>query len=503
MEFAERQFGRGGVMRAIRLNPPSKTVQRSAPRLLPAIVDRSFLPPALGIVETPPSPIFIWLMLTICAFTAAALAWSWLGHIDVIAVSRGKIEPLGHIKVIQPLENGKVLSVPVTEGQEVKAGDVLLQLDQREVEADFQQASKAEIDAKAEAIRRDAAVKMISGGCWNCPVTPAWSDDIPEGARQREEGVLRGDLHEIGSTIANLDDQALEKTATADQTAMSIEAQKHLVKLLNERVDMRNDLIGRTAGSRSNVIDAMQTLWEAESRLVTDIGKQGIDKAALSSIESEKTRTIQAAVADQTRKMADARRTAGLKALERAKAGARLDHMTLRAPVDGFVQNLSITTAGQVVTAGQELLRVVPSGEQLEIQAYVSNEDIGFIRPGQEAIIKIDAFPFTRYGTLTGHVVRVSKDAIPASAANDALIDHSRTTDHDAQALTPTAKPTTDLVFEMGVQLDTAAMRIDNQPIALSPGMSLSVEVKTGSRRILDYVFSPLVDVASTSLHER
>jgi hemolysin D len=162
------------------------------------------------------------------------------------------------------------------------------------------------------------------------------------------------------------------------------------------------------------------------------------------------------------------------------------------------VQQLAIHTVGGVVTPAQSLLVVVPSDSRLEIEAMVSNRDIGFVRPGQEAEIKIDTFNFTRYGLLHGRVLTVSQDAVIRDRQQDRSNDRTLGTQND------TSEPKgQELNYSARISLDRAQMRIDDRMVNLSPGMAVTVEIKTGSRMILSYLLSPLLRYQQESLRER
>jgi hemolysin D len=268
-------------------------------------------------------------------------------------------------------------------------------------------------------------------------------------------------------------------------------------------VALKQALIDRDVGTKTGLIDAVQALRQGEAQLAGDIGKRDEALAAVKSLDAQLVETVTNFVSEQTRDMATARRLVEEKTADRAKARVKIDRMTLRSPVDGVVQSLAVTTLGQVVTTGQELMRIVPSNTPVEIRAYITNDDIGFVTPGQAAVVKIDSFPFSRYGTIDAVVEEVAKDAIPADTANKTLSDPTKASDASAQGLTPTAKPTTDLVFETKLKPSVNFFEINGRDVPLSPGMTVTVEIKTGSRRILEYVFSPLVEVASKAMRER
>jgi hemolysin D len=247
----------------------------------------------------------------------------------------------------------------------------------------------------------------------------------------------------------------------------------------------------------------VQTLRQTQTQFATDNGKRAEAVAAVVSLDAKLHETVSTFFADQTKDMVKARRLADEKAADRFKAQIKIERMTLRSPVDGRVQNLAVTTLGQVVTTGQELMHIVPSDTPIDVQAYVTNDDIGFVSPGQAAVVKIDSFPFTRYGTVDAIVEQVADDAIPADTANKMLSDPTKISQPGVQNSSPTAKPMTDLVFPTRLKLSANSIMVNGREVPLSPGMTVTVEVKTGNRRILDYLFSPLVEVASNAMRER
>jgi hemolysin D len=180
------------------------------------------------------------------------------------------------------------------------------------------------------------------------------------------------------------------------------------------------------------------------------------------------------------------------------KAEQRTKLQTLVTPVDGVVQQLAVQTIGGVVTPAQQLLAIVPLDSHLEIEANVSNRDIGFVAEGAKAQIKIDTFNFTRYGLRHGTVLSVSRDAIMRQKPSDPSKDRLQ------GAQNASSEPTgQELVYSARVSLDKAEMKVDENIVALSPGMAVTVEISTGSRTVLSYLLSPLSKYAHDSLRER
>ena len=196
----------------------------------------------------------------------------------------------------------------------------------------------------------------------------------------------------------------------------------------------------------------------------------------------QEARSQRIALAAETRRIAlDSLNEAEQKATgfsnELVKSDSRGKLMTLTAPVDGTVQQLAVHTVGGVVTPAQPLMVIVPKDNPIEVEAFVENKDIGFVNPGQAAVVKIETFPFTKYGTIDARVIQVS---------NDAVSDEKR-----------------GLIFPARVNLERATIQVENKTVNLSPGMAVTVEVKTSQRRVIEYFLSPLLQYKDESLRER
>ena len=179
------------------------------------------------------------------------------------------------------------------------------------------------------------------------------------------------------------------------------------------------------------------------------------------------------------------------------KAEQRTSLQKLTAPIDGMVQQLAVHTIGGVVTPAQILMLVVPTESQLEIEAMVSNRDIGFVEAGQEAAVKIDTFNFTRYGLLQGKVISISQDAITRNKPQD------RGNEAPGAETTSSEPKGQELVYAARIAIDRSQMEIENKRVNLSAGMAVTVEIKNGSRSIISYLLSPLLRYRQESMRER
>ena len=485
--------------------------------------DREFLPAALEILETPPSPLPVALMMTICAFIAVALAWSFFGRLDVHAVAAGKIETDGRAKVIQPLEPGKIAAIHVENGSHVKAGELIFELDPAEAAADATAARDALNAGLAETARRRFAidtvhalqsavegtegaqrnvVSLLDAAVAEADRKIAWDDSVPDAFKLREQAVLAADLNEISNALNTIDKQMAQKEATRERLGMSIAFQNTLIETLTQRVGTRQEAIDLQVGSKINLYDAKEELEKSQSMLASDQGQLIETDAALRELQSEKSKTLSQFVADNENKLADAARQADEARQSLAKAVARLSHTDLYAPIDGVAHQLSVTTIGQVVTTGQQLVMVTPSKGAMHVEALVANLDIGFVRLGQDAAIKVDAFPFTRFGVLKGKVVQIASEAVEEQEAKRDLANAISSANSPAAPVGAAGQPES-FVFPVTIAIDESAMKIGDSEVPLAPGMTVSVEIKTDSRRVIDYLLSPLAKIASESLKER
>jgi hemolysin D len=509
--------------------PPSRALSVVAGR------DREFLPAALEILETPPPPLPIALIATICLVALAALVWSFIGRLDVHAVAPGKIETIGYSKVIEPLEPGTVAAIHLQAGQSVKAGDLLFELDRAEANADARgaedvlNASVAEMDRRhyvIGAVRAAQAEEMSksdqrdpAGGpdyadrpqAFDSPVEKlagepdlmvAWDKSLPESFRLREEAVLRADLGQLSDSLKALDKQMAQKLATRKRLDMSIAFQHTLMDTLNQRVSTRQQAIDLKVGTKIDLYNAKEELEKSQAQLASDEGQLIETDAALKELQSEKAKTVSQFIADNQNKLAEASRKGDEARQALAKAAARLGRTKLTAPIDGVVQQTAVTTVGQVVTTGQQLAAITPAAGKLQVEALVANLDIGFVKLGQEAVIKVDAFPFTRFGVLHGKVVKIASGAIAEQEAKRALANATATANAASTPATVPGQPES-FVFPVTVALDETSINADGAIIPLTPGMTGTAEIKTDSRRVIDYLLSPLAKIASEAARER
>jgi hemolysin D len=461
-----------------------------------------FLDPAAEIRMTPPSPIKTALAATICALAVIALAISYFSKVDVYAVAQGRVQLTGRSKVIQPLYQATVRGIYVQNGMKVSTGTLLVTFDPTEAKAELDETKRQLVSLVAEIARREAALASArANGPFVVPKIVFPSDTDAE-IQIRETQVMLADLQKLASDITLLDSKIGENRAERAALLQTIDARKHTIQTLEQRVKMRSELEQQGWESKANVLDAAELLDRERATDASDRGQLLQNAAAMVTLKNQKSQTIAQFMSDYMQGLEKAQKDRDDTIQSLIKAEKKVDFMEIRAPVSGTVQQLSITTIGQVVQAGEQLMTVVPDGEHLEIEALVLDQDIGFVKAGQNAVIKVDAFPFTRYGTITGTVVRVSRDAVSDSDLKLASDTQNSPVTPENSGASPLPK-TQNLVYPVTISLDVNAMMVDGKTEPLVPGMTATVEIRTERRTVLDYLLSPLTKVKSEAIHER
>jgi hemolysin D len=435
--------------------------------------ERAFLPAHLELIETPASPTARWTMRVIIAFFVVALLWAGIGKLDIVAVAPGKMVVDSRTKIVQPADTAVVRRILVRDGQKVRAGEPMIELDATATGAELVQVRKTLIEARLASLRLAALDKAIDSG-----TTPqlAPAADVPAERFAAEQALANSQFDALQAKRHNLLATIGQRRAELQTTRDVIEPLAESARISKVRAEDYGRLVeGRYVGRHEYLLREQERI-AAERDLATQRNRLREIESALSAAEEE----LGVLVADFRRQTRDELREAEQQVEqgtpELAKADQRDRLMTLRAPVDGTVQQLAVHTVGGVVTPAQELLAIVPQ-EALEVEASVLNKDIGFVRPGQPVTVKIESFPYTRYGYLTGKVVSVSHDA-----AQDEKLG---------------------LVFPARIRLDGSTLDIDGVVVAMSAGMTLSAEIKTGKRRVIDYLLSPLQQHGQEALRER
>jgi hemolysin D len=454
----------------------------------------AFLPAALEIVDTPPSPLRRAVAFSIIAVFGISLAWACVGTVDIVAVAPGKIVPSGRTKTIQPLETGVVRAIQVHDGQRVKAGDVLIKLDTTAINAELGHLQGDLMAAELDAARLRAAIQMKDE-----PLTaftpPA---DAPPDLIQMHRKFLLSQTSEQKAKLAAVDSQLAQKEAESATIQASIDKLNATIAPLQQRVEIRQQLFQKELGSKLTYLTELQDLVGQRQDVLVQESRKVEANAAITALTETRAKTVAEYERGLFDELAKSEQKASGLRQDIIKAEQRRNLQRLTAPVDGMVQQLAVHTIGGVVTPAQTLMYIVPAESRLEIEAMVSNRDIGFVGAGQEVAIKVDTFNFTRYGLLRGKILSVSQDSIARDKPADAGSEKAW-----GAATTSSEPHGQELLYAARISLDRTQLDIEGKEVNLSPGMAVTAEIKTGARRIISYLLSPIARYSHDSLRER
>ncbi|CBL45950.1 Type I secretion membrane fusion protein (Hemolysin secretion protein D) [gamma proteobacterium HdN1] len=446
---------------------------------MPALTEQDihqFLPAAIEI-EQSPAPKFgrsiLWAIITLFVI---ALVWSYFGKVDIVAVAQGKVIPSERVKQIQPLEAAIVSEIHVKEGSFVNKDDPLITLDPTMAVADVNQIDSEWRDAVAQQARVDAFIGWLRSATGEMPTLKGDSRTDPS-QLEKQNKLLKQEVLEYQAKIESIVQETERLKAELEATEAEVDKQSRLLPVIKERVEALEILYRKEYVAKVQYLELKQQLIENEQNLAIQIARLKTLKAAiltnkaqLSALKHEQLKNVHTQRNDLDVKIATLYE-------QKNKAEKRATQYNLKAPISGYVQQLAMNTIGGVVTPAQVLMEIVPEESVLEVEAFVLNKDIGFVQEGQKAEIKIEAFNFTKYGVMHANVAHLSEDAI----SDDEL----------------------GLVYRALLRLDSEKIDIDERKIRLSPGMAVFAEVKTGKRRIIEYVVSPLQKYNSESIRER
>ncbi len=460
-----------------------------------------FLPAALEIIEKPASPGLRYLMLLTCVLFVIALLWAIFGRIDVVAVASGKTVPSGNVKTVQAIEIGAVRAIHVRNGQFVKAGELLIELDPTMANADEAQSEQTLLTANIMQARNDALLGYLSGGSGTFVPPPG----TPEAIARTERAFVQSAIAEFEAQRSSLSQQRAEAAASLQASEAEVAKLQEALPYLEQQLEARAELAKRGFYSKLQLLEYEQLRAEHLSNIDIQTANAERALASIGRLDAE-LRSLRAgftkgAVTD----LADANSQAGLASEELRKSERRRQFQELRAPVDGVVQQLNVTTIGGVVQPAEPIMVIVPctSGDSantmscnsgITVSVFVQNKDIGFVKVGQRVAVKLEAFNFTDYGMLDGTVVDISRDAIDQSQT-----PAGSTRDESGRPVQP------GLVYAARISLPCSPNDPKRSDLCdrVQPGLAVQAEIKTGERRIIQYLLSPLSQTVNEAGRER
>ena len=432
-----------------------------------------FLPAALEVMETRPSPIgraIIWLIILSALLT---LIWSCVSEIDEVAVVEGRLAPRGRLRSVEASEVGTIQAINVREGQHVNKGDVLVELDPNELDSDMQ-AAQAALSTAALTRARDNAILGygIRGAHQFTPPS-----DANATATEAERQLVQARIAEYNAKEASL--RHKQDAAVSEVRSVNAEIAKLqlTLPLLKEQFESEQGLAAEGFGARQKLLQVQQAYITAQQDLAGEQAKLDEAEAEVSAVESDMAQAKGAFLSDAAQERAEAEGNVSEREQSLRKATEKKAHLELEAPVSGTVQEVTVTTIGQTPEVGKPLVTLVADDDELIAEGLLLNKDAGFVHDGQAVTLKLESYPFTRYGTLHGIVERISPDA---------TVDQNK-----------------GLVFPVRVRIISNEVMVNGKPAVLSAGMATSLEIAIGKRKIIDYLLSPISKSINEAGHEK
>jgi len=428
-------------------------------------LDYEFLPEAVEIEETPPSPFGRILLWTVVLLTVVAFLWSYFGKVDEEVVARGKVIPDGMVKVIQPRDTGVIRAIHVEEGQRVKEGDLLIELDPTITQAEVESSERSLRINRYDMERLKAELR---------------GEEIRGTGKDHDKLLLlQKDLKQARESEHKAKVASLELVISQKRTALlsaeeSIIKLEKTVELVSKQEEALRQLAEKGYASMMEHLQRQKELVRSEKELneqrrlaeqIQDSLKEA--EKNLEALKKERERSILSEIVEKEKAIT-------LLEGEFTKASKRSQLERLYSPVNGTVHGLATHTIGGVVTSAQPIITIVPEGTPLVVEAMALNKDIGFIHPGQKAELKLDTFPFQKYGTIDAELFYVSPDA-----QEDQKIG---------------------LVYKIKLKPKRLFIRVKDKNISITPGMAVTAEIKTGERRVIEFFISPFIKYVDESL---
>lgn len=432
--------------------------------------ENEFLPAVLEVTETPPSPIARIMLWSLMAILALGLLWTIFGHVDEVAVATGKVIPTGQVKVIQTQYSGVVKSINVKDGQMVKQGEVLVELDNTVSAADLAQIRKQVAYYRLQ-------LKRLNAEQLGLAFDPGSAEDVDPQDLVTQKRLFDSRTSEIRQRLAQAEAKIAEQRALQISTAANLQKYTSLLTVAIEQEKRMKQLLDKEAVSYFAYLQYQAKRIELEQNVAAQQAEISRVQSTLQqalrewdSIRAEREKEIATRIVDDRKQLMAYDE-------ELKKAERKSSQSTLVAPVNGRVTQLAVHTLGGVVTEAQSLMVIVPEGTRLEVEAWAANKDIGFLKEGQLAEVKIETFNFQRYGTIDATVSTISADAKEDKEKGN--------------------------VYRIVLQLQQQDMQVAGRNVPLSPGMTATAEVKIRQKRIVEYFLDPFRKYKSEALRER
>lgn len=435
--------------------------------------ETEFLPAILEVTETPPSPTGRLVMWSILVLLVVALVWSILGHINEVAVAAGKVIPSGQIKTIQVKNKGIIKEINVEEGQLVQEGDVLVVLDPTTTTADYDSLKKRAAYYKLD-------IQRLTAELTQQPFTPEEDPDLDAHDLAAEMALYQSRTSDYHTQRQSRQDIIDQRIAKLQATQASYEKYAEVLAIAQEKEARLLELSEQNAISQFQLLEQQRETIEYAKNAQAELDSINSIRAEIAEAQQNLANVDAAYHKDIMTALVEAKKEyySVTEAIKKADEDSRM--ATIYAPISGRVYNLNVHTLGGIVTDAQPLMQIVPEDAKLEFEVYADNKDIGFIKVGQEAEVKVETFNFQKFGMYKAEVQEISADAV--NEPNDINRDKK---------------------FKLILDPTSNDINVYGQPAKIEVGMSVSAEIKIKEKRIIDFFLDPFRRYTSEALRER
>lgn len=435
--------------------------------------ETEFLPAILEVTETPPSPTGRLVMWSILVLLVVALVWSILGHINEVAVAAGKVIPSGQIKTIQVKNKGIIKEINVEEGQLVQEGDVLVVLDPTTTSADYDSLKKRAAYYKLD-------IQRLTAELTQQPFVPEEDPDLDAHDLAAEMALYQSRTSDYHTQRQSRQDIIDQRIARFQATQASYEKYAEVLAIAQEKEARLIELSEQNAISQFQLLEQQRETIEYAKNAQAELDSLNSIRAEIAEAQQNLANVDAAYHKDIMTALVEAKKEyySVTEAIKKADEDSRM--ATIYAPISGRVYNLNVHTLGGIVTDAQPLMQIVPEDAKLEFEVYADNKDIGFIKVGQEAEVKVETFNFQKFGMYKAEVQEISADAV--NEPNDINRDKK---------------------FKLILDPTSNDINVYGQPAKIEVGMSVSAEIKIKEKRIIDFFLDPFRRYTSEALRER
>ena len=435
--------------------------------------ETEFLPAILEVTETPPSPTGRFVMWTVLLLLVVGIAWAFLGHINEVAVAEGKVIPTGQAKTVQVKNKGIIKEINVIEGQIVQEGDVLIVLDPTTTSADYDNLKKRAAYYKLD-------IQRLTSELTGQPFVPERDPDLEAHDLAAELALYQSRTNDYQTQRQSRQDVVAQKRARLQATQSTYEKYAEGLKIAQDKEARLEQLIQESAISEFQLLEQQKETIEYAKNAQSALDELNSIRAEIAEAEQNLANVDASYRKDIMTSLVEAKKEyySLEEAIKKAEEDSRL--ATIVAPISGRVYNLSVHTVGGIVTDAQPLLQIVPDDVNLQFEVYADNKDIGFIKLGQEAEIKVRTFNFQKFGMVKAEVEEISADAVDSPQEVD---KHGR--------------------FKLLLKPVKNDVNVEGQEANLSVGMSVTAEIKIKEKRIVDFFLDPFRKYTHEALRER